>query len=153
MADEQIHQLKRALLDEYGTFADRRIKDIDRGDRFIVDGRTDGDIASDGQVYGWFCSMFLEVKGAEQVALTVVNLPMSDAVAAWLATNAEVAGRGIRVLVPRAGQAMLAELRGSVAAITARGQRYDTPSYKYAVPRVSAALGRLETALGRGWAS
>lgn len=151
MTDTQIQQLKRALLDEYGSFADRRIKNIDRGDRFIVDGRTDSDIASDGQVYGWFCSMFLEVRSVDHVTLHLTNVPTSDAVDGWLAAHSESVGRGHRVAIGRGSEEILAEFAAHVNAITAPGRRYSVPSYKYAVPRVVDALGRLARALRRGW--
>lgn len=85
MSVEQLRKLKQALLDAYGGFADGRIKNIDVGDRFIVDKRTTNDIAADRNVYGWFCSMFLEVKMPEEVFLTVLNIPESDPVRTWLA--------------------------------------------------------------------
>jgi hypothetical protein len=152
MSNEQIHQLKRALLDVYGTFADKRITNIDRGDRFIIDGRTDSDIASDGNVYGWFCSMFLVVAAGDQVALTLINLPMSSGVEAWLKEHAEPIGRGgYRIPIARGKQGMLSGLSERVSAITARGKRYDVPSYKYSVPRVVEALERVQRALDCGW--
>ena len=152
MPNTPIHRLKRALLDTYGSFADRRIKNIDLGDRFIVDGRTDSDIAADGHVYGWFCSMFLDIADADTVQLSILNIPMSSAVAAWLSDHAEPFGRGgYRVIIARGTQASLSALSDRGAAITARGKRYDTPSYKYAVPRVVDSLQRLEAALNQAW--
>lgn len=152
MPDMPIHRLKRALLDTYRSFADRRIKNIDRGHRFIVDGRTESDIAADGQVYGWFCSLFLDVAHADAVQLSILNIPMSPAVAIWLGEHAEPFGRGgYRVTLARGDQTLLSALAQRVAAITARGKRYDTPSYKYAVPRVVDSLRRLEVALDQAW--
>jgi hypothetical protein len=46
---------------------------------------------------------------------------------------------------------MLSGLSERVSAITARGKRYDVPSYKYSVPRVVEALERVQRALDCGW--
>lgn len=152
MSVEQLRKLKQALLDAYGGFADGRIKNIDVGDRFIVDKRTTNDIAADRNVYGWFCSMFLEVKMPEEVFLTVLNIPESDPVRAWLAEHgAPFASGGFKISIARGEQAKLSQLAKMVKAITARGARYDTPHYKYAVPRVVDALETLEKALSEGW--
>ena len=154
MSVEQLRHLKQALLDAYGGFADGRIKNIDRGDRFIVDKRTASDIAADRNVYGWFCSMFLEVRQADYVGLTILNIPESADVRAWLAAHgAPFARDGHKVQIARGEQDKLLDLAGMVRAITARGRRYDVPHYKYAVPRVVDALNTLRNALSLGWAA
>ena len=153
MEDDQLRRLKQALLDVYGGFADGRIKKIDVGDRFIVDKRTNNDIAADRNVYGWFCSMFLEVKKPEEVVLSILNIPQSDSVRAWLAQYSEPFARdGFKITIAKNEQAKLSYLAEMLAAITARGKRYDTAHYKYAVPRVVDALETLQSALTKGWA-
>lgn len=152
MSIDETRKLKEVLLSVYGSFADKRIKNIDVGDRFIVDQRTGSDIASDGSVYGWFCSMFLEVRDASDVTLNVINIPTSPTVEGWLGRHAASFGRnGYRIDIPRGQETMLRDLANRVSAITARGNRYETPHYKYAVPRVAKALQTLERALGQGW--
>lgn len=75
--------LKEALLREYGSFADKRIKNIDKGSRFLVDDRHDGGLASDGTPYGRFCSISAEVTDADTVRVVLSNLPEGPSVAAW----------------------------------------------------------------------
>jgi hypothetical protein len=152
MADDQLRKLKQALLDAYGGFADGRVKKIDVGDRFIVDKRTSNDIAADRNVYGWFCSMFLEVRKPEEVVLSIFNIPQSERVRAWLAQHGKPFARdGFKITIAKDEQAQLAHLAQMVEAITARGKRYDTPHHKYAVPRVVDALETLQGALTSGW--
>ena len=104
--------LKQVLLDEYEHFADRRIKKLDSGNTFIVDGRTRSDIAADRQVYGWFCSMFLNVSSDDQVVLTVINSPVNDHVNRWYASNAVALGRnGQSISILRGEQLNLRELK------------------------------------------
>ncbi|WP_343611142.1 hypothetical protein [Novosphingobium sp.] len=152
MQTPEIHLLKQALLEAYETFADKRIKNIDRGQRFIVDLRTSNDIASDGSPYGWFCSMFLDVNDAHNVTLRIINIPSSPSVADWLEKNARPAGQfAYQATFSKGEEVKLLDLARSVDAITARGRRYDVPSYKYAVPRVVEALQVLYRALASGW--
>ena len=154
MPIEELRHLKQALLDTYGGFADGRIKNIDVGNRFIVDKRTPNDIAADRNVYGWFCSMFLDVKRAEEVELTILNIPESEPVRTWLADHGRPFARdGHKIVIARGDQDELTELSDRVRVITARGKRYDVPHYKYAVPRVVDALSTLYRALARGWAA
>jgi len=61
--------LKRVLLAEYGHFADRRIRNIDRASLFLVDDRFQGGLASDGRPYGWFCEVFANVTGDDEIGV------------------------------------------------------------------------------------
>ena len=152
MPIEELRALKQGLLDEYEHFADKRIKKLDSGDRFIVDGRTRNDIAADGQVYGWFCSMFLDVLSDDELLLTLINSPVNDYVNRWYSANAVAFGRnGQSVSILRGKQRDLLELEGRIGAITLAGVRYDVPHYKYAVPRVTESLRRLRTTLDNAW--
>jgi hypothetical protein len=62
--------LKQALLKEYEHFSDKRIRNIDRGKFFIIDGRGVGDYGADRQLFGWFCTAFAESR----------NQPMPSAI-------------------------------------------------------------------------
>jgi hypothetical protein len=149
---EELRELKRRLLEVYDTFADRRIKNLDVGGRFIVDGRTDSDIAADGNVYGWFCSMFLDVDAADHVTLTMINVPLSADVEKWFAENAKPRGRdAVEIKVPKGEQDKLLALASLLYRITAPGRRYEIRHYKYAVPRTVESLKRLRGALLKGW--
>jgi hypothetical protein len=77
--------LKSALLAEYGHFADRRIKNIDRASRFLVDDRDHGGLASDGQPYGWFCEVIVDVLRDDKISVTLRGqIPQGNAVQAWM---------------------------------------------------------------------
>jgi hypothetical protein len=152
MSSDKIDALKAALFEAYDGFADKRIKNLVKGKRFIVDGRGPSDIASDGNVYGWFCSMFLDVESADEVTLSVHNIPLSPPVSDWLVQNGLPFARdGHKISLGRGEQAKLIDLADRVENITAPGRRYDVRHYKYAVPRVADALHRLKAGLDEGW--
>lgn len=152
MSSDKMDALKAALFEAYEGFADKRIKNLARGKRFIVDGREQNDIASDGNVYGWFCSMFVDAESADEVTLSVHNIPLSPSVSEWLAQNGLPFARdGHKVPLGRGEQAKLIDLADRVKDITAPGRRYDVRHYKYAVPRVVDALHRLKAGLDEGW--
>ena len=76
--------LKRALFTEYGGFADKRYKDLTRNLPFIVDDRTDGDKDARGQLFHWFCLIFVEVEGEEAIKVTLRGeIPENRTVQAW----------------------------------------------------------------------
>jgi len=83
---EALRPLKQALLVEYGHFADRRFKNIDKSAHFIVDDREDAPaFARDGSPYGWFCEIFADVEAPARVLLSIVGpLPTGAHVQAWL---------------------------------------------------------------------
>ena len=77
--------LKSAFLAEYGHFADRRIKNIDRASRFLVDDREQGGLASDGQPFGWFCEVIADVLGDDKIRVTLQGqIPQGNAVQVWM---------------------------------------------------------------------
>ena len=63
--------LKHALLKEYGAFSDKRIKNIEKGSKFFVDDRSDGGLASDGNPFGWFCTVLADVVDAHTVRVSL----------------------------------------------------------------------------------
>jgi hypothetical protein len=150
---ENLRPLKEALLHEYGTFADKRIKNIDRGDRFIVDDRTINDVGADRGLYGWFCSMFLDVQEPKAVDLWLERtLPMSPAVADVLErAGAEQRNMGYRIRIDPENLETLTDLSVALRAIVRPGARYDTPSHKYVCPRTAGSLERLCNALKQHW--
>ncbi len=154
-----MNALKRHLFDAYNGFADKRIKDLSKCDRFIVDDRTDDDIASNGKLYGYFCMMFATVISENEIELSLVgNIPESPRVREWITENAAKEDSSYQhrleiTVTPRNTRA-LTELAKRVAAITARGApRYSVPSYKYVCPRVARSLNKLATTLAKYWTS
>lgn len=54
-------QLKKSLFAAYNGFADKRIKNLSKSTTFIVDDRTQSDLAADKTLFLWFCSVFVDV--------------------------------------------------------------------------------------------
>lgn len=153
MTNASTTQLKQALFDAYDGFADKRIKNLASGNRFIVDGRTRSDLASDGNVYGWFCSIFVEVLDGSKIEMTIVNIPTSDRVTDWLAKHSKANVRfGHRIEISAGEQDILLDLANHLTDITRPGRRYETAYYKHSVPRAAGALRRLHTVLAKVWA-
>ncbi len=86
-------KLKRVLYDEYGGFADKRIKKLEKGKRFFVDSRvTNFGLASDGSPYSWFCLIELEVLDEHSVSVQLgpffpTGKQIDDQITAWLTRN------------------------------------------------------------------
>ncbi len=148
-----IRALKQALLNEYGHFADKRIKDIDRGSRFIADDRINGGIASDGGLYGWFCSVIVDVTEADKVHVTLQGqIPDGTAVRLWmqrydLGITKHFGRNTLTFDVGEGDASKLSELAQAFRSIVAKGNSYDVPAYKYSCPRTADALDRLHRAL------
>lgn len=54
-------ELKTFLLSRYGSFADKRLKNVARGNGFIIDSRSDGREGSGRSHLDSFCSLHLDV--------------------------------------------------------------------------------------------
>jgi hypothetical protein len=146
--------LKRLLLAEYGSFADKRIKKVEKGRLFIVDDRAEGGVASDGAPYGWFCQMVLDVIDGDTVLVKLINLPVGPTVTRWAAVNRIRlrADESLELSITSATATQLITLAEALRAIVARGApRYSVASYKYACPRTADSLDRLASALTRAW--
>jgi hypothetical protein len=151
--------LKSALLAEYGHFADRRIKKLDRASRFIVDDRDQGGLASDGQPFGWFCEVIVDVLGDDRISVTLQGqIPQGSAVQTWMTKYSVKISKPfykdkMKFEVGRGDAGKLSELADAFISIVKPPARYKEASYKYACPRAAAALERLHKALAGhfGW--
>lgn len=153
---EQLRPLKQMLLTEYGSFADKRIKDIDKGFRFIVDDRDKHpSFGSGGEPFGWFCQMFADVNGPNALLLTIRGpLPKSDRVQEWIDANEmRSSGNHHEMTLTPENVDNLQGLADALRAIVAKGETYDAPSHKYTCPRVASCLERLDEVLSRHWTS
>lgn len=142
------NKIKQYLFEAYGGFADKRIKNLDKGVRFIVDDRGPNDYAADKSLYLWFCSVCVEVHAADHIdVLLAGGLPKSAALDLWLKSHgvdSSTQGRSaLRIVVPVTGADMLDELAEIIAATVKPGVRYSEKSYKYVCPRTAASLRRL----------
>lgn len=156
MQPEKLRPLKTTLLTEYGVFSDKRIKNIDKGSRFIVDDRDKyPSFGSGGEPFGWFCQMFADVEDADAVLLTIRGpLPKSDHVQEWIDVNEmrESSNHYSITLTPKNVE-NLCQLAEALRAIVANGATYDTASHKYVCPRVASCLERLSRTLSGHWAT
>jgi len=134
MPIEGTRALKKALIDVYGHFSDKRIKNIDRGSLFIVDDRGPGDHGADGRLYGWFFLIFAEVVDQDKITVTLRGqVPQSAAVLDWLETHgAQTTAAGIELRVQRGEEGELKALASAFRAIVTPGKTYSVKSYKYA---------------------
>lgn len=149
MSAEATRALKQAFLEAYDHFADRRIKNIDRGWVFIVDDRDPRDFGADRQLYLWFCQILAEVVDQDTVRVKMGgDVPQGAPVATWFeAHDAERTHFGVQFVVRRGHEAKLAALANAFRSIVAPGKRYPVPSYKYVCPRVAASLDQLQGVL------
>ena len=153
-----MRQIKQALLNEYGSFSDKRIKNIDRGSSFIVDDRGPGDIGADKQLFSYFCRIFAEVVSPTEVKVSLDgNVPTGASLRQWLLSHAADFSAGdlhqhLTVVVQKGGVGRLSSLASAFRAIVMPGAaRYDSPNYKYVCPRTAKALDRLERVLKQVW--
>jgi hypothetical protein len=151
-------RLKQALLDEYGAFADKRIKRIDSGHIFAVDDRGPGDIGADGDLLSYFCLVFADVINDDVVDVSLDrNLPIGSEVTKWIKRHngtfsGSLGNARLQFRVVKDSQHILGELAHAIRAIVAPGApRYSVNNYKYVCPRTAASLERLQGALDRAW--
>jgi hypothetical protein len=71
VAVQSTHELKQVLFNAYGGFADKRIKNLERGKLFIVDDRTRSDEDAAGKLFLWFCQVLAEVIDGDTVKIIV----------------------------------------------------------------------------------
>lgn len=152
MPVQTANELKAVLFDAYDGFADKRLKNVARDAPFIVDDRTQNDYDAGTQLYLWFCQMFVTVEAPDRVRLTFRGgTPASAEVSEWFERHgARTTNFGTEVDLTPNNLESLGDLIGRFSAITKRP--YDTPAYKYVVPRVCQSLSQLQKVLGGAWA-
>jgi hypothetical protein len=153
MAAQSAKALKQAFLDAYGGFADKRIKNIDKGTLFTIDGRSPRDEDAAGKLFGWFCQISAEVIDKDTVRITMDgDIPNGPLVAKWLAeSGAQKTHSGLQFDIRRGGEGRLSELATAFRAIVSAGERYPVRSYKHVCPRVAAALDHAQSLLHKAW--
>jgi hypothetical protein len=148
------NSLKQKLVDSYGGFADRRIKKLESGSWFEVDSRSARDYGADKKLFGWFCTINVEVVSGEEVIVVIGSaLPTNADVQRWMQRHQVPTGRYERpgIIVRHGEQAKLTELAGLVDQIVKRP--YAVKAYKFVVPATSQALRRLDSVLSDAWFS
>ena len=143
------HPLKSHLLKAYGGFADKRIKNLDKGNCFIADDRSRTDFAADKNLYPWFCKIFVSVVAPAVVEVLLAgNVPSGGEVSAWVAKHkARLRSNSkdsMTISVSSDEEVCLEELAEAFRSIVRPGApRYKEPSYKYVCPRTAQSLEKL----------
>ncbi len=151
-ASVQTRSLKQALLNEYKSFSDKRIKNIDRSNIFIIDDREFGGYGGNRELYGWFCTIYAEVIDAETVKVSLgKSVPEGRSVESWVQHHQVDKSRGISFTIGKSDLSELTELAAAFLEIVKPGARYPVAAYKYVCPRVAGALNRLHKVLANHW--
>jgi hypothetical protein len=151
--------LKSILFSEYNGFADKRIKNLAKGSRFIIDDRSTGDFGADRGLLSYFCSIFADVISQTEVKVNLYgNVPFSSEVEHWVKKYNADYNKGVKSFlscpVHKGREAILLELANAIASIVAPGApKYDVPSYKYVCPRTANSLKRFVNVLLKAWGS
>ena len=153
---DEVLRLKKVLYSEYGGFADKRVKRLERGSTFIADDRSRADEGADGRLFSWFCLIFVEVVSATTVKVVLSGgVPTGTSVNAWIAKNKSAlkiaSESGLTFMVQQGQEGKLIELADAFAAIVAPGKSYTVKAYKYVAPRTARSLNRLAQTLTRAW--
>ena len=149
--------LKHVLFEEYRGFADKRIKNFEKGSIFIVDDREQRDEGAGGNSLSYFCMVFAEVLSPTHLKVTLHgNVPKGVAVETWIKEHEssllENENKTLEFEVVKGQQANLRALARAIRSIVAPGaRRYSVPSYKYVCPRTVGSLDRLANTLDRAW--
>jgi hypothetical protein len=148
----EVRRLKEVLFSKYEGFADKRSKNIDKGELFIIDGRGRSDCGADKKLFGWFCTMFAEVIDGKTVKVTLGGgVPRSQSVDRWIRDYGVEQGHGLTFNVTPSDLAKLPQLAAAFRTIVRPGARYGVRAYKYVCPRTAAALDELHAVLAAHW--
>lgn len=153
MAVQSTRDLKQILFNAYGGFADKRIKNLDKGTLFIVDDRTPSDDDAAGKLFLWFCQILAEVIDGDTVKVILRgDVPEGPLVAKWFEQHGSAKSNfGLEFVVRRGTEAELGGLVASFRAIVRPGATYPVKSYKYVCPRTADAIERLQHLLETTW--
>lgn len=143
--------LKLALLAEYGSFANPRIKKLEKSDHFIVDsrdGRRDHD--AKGHLFNWFAVINLFVVSETEVTVRLGGKTAhGDAIDKWVEKHGDVLSVGVKVTPGTVSK--LRELAQAHRDIVRPGVWAAEPSFKFMCPRTAESLDRLAKTLDAHW--
>lgn len=145
--------LKRHLIECYGGFASKTIRDPRKGNRFIVDDREKGGMVSHGELYGSSCGVILDVESDALVrVLLISNVPDTPEVRETYAAFSATDGfQEVQFNIGPAQLPLLRTLAKQIRDIVAPGKRYSVASYVHMCPRTAGSLDRLADNLGAFW--
>jgi hypothetical protein len=136
--------LRDHLLDEYGGYADQRIKDrsLDRPIRV--------DDWSSHDTYAYFCSIFVSVpdRTGDALVLTVQHAPFDDAVVSLVLGSGGTAvpseqGATITLNLTTKEFSTIRSLSQAIRHLVGRGRHYENPSWWWICRRTAESLNRL----------
>lgn len=151
-----MNELKKTLFDNYDGFADKRIKNLDSGNLFIIDDRTEKDIGADKQLFPYFCLMFAEVQSDGTIKIILRgNVPMGPLVKKWISENncefIKAPQGSLSFVVEKGETKTLTDLAKAFHAIVAHGKRNKISNYKIVCPRTVKSLLKLRGVLSNHW--
>lgn len=138
--------LKQHLFKAYNGFADKRIKNLDKGHSFIIDNR-------DNEPMNFaFCMIFAELAGPDRIKLIFQgNLPYNDTVKKMIESKGGTLNDRDGQVQASVGPltlddiAFLDKLRAAIRDVT--NKPYEIKSWKYSAVRVSDSLRRFISTL------
>jgi len=147
------HKLKELLYKSYNGFADKRIKNLDKGKLFIFDNRSNSDLDANGNLFLWFCQIFGEVINADTIKIIMRgDIPQGPLTKDWFAQhNIAFNTKELEFYIKRNNKVNLKGLADAFRNITQPGSHYIIPNYKYVCPRTADAIERLQTILEEAW--
>jgi hypothetical protein len=142
-------KLKERLFEEFGGFADKRIKRLKKSDYFTCDEGAPTDAS--GKLFLWYCTIGVRVISGDLVHVELGEaMPKNDAVNSWWEANA-INGKYRKVIpIAKGEEHKLSELSGLIRAITK--VPYKVKAYKYECPRVADKLSHVEKLLKKAFA-
>jgi len=155
-----MNELKKIFFEEYGGFADKRIKNLNKASKFIVDDRESRDFASDGKLYSYFCSIETNVDSNYAISVALGgNIPSDELIDEWVASTGfqyvtDCFERNRRLILPieKENYVLLSQLADKIDGIISRRGKWRVPSnYIYVCPRTASSLKRLSGILNRAW--
>ena len=145
----ELYPLKKHLFDSLGGFADKRVKNLDKGNLFFADDRGRSDYGADKKLFYWFCAITVSVVAPDRVQVSLSGgVPCSEQIEEWAASNCIGNGKRFDFEINASATEPLVELAILVASIVRPGApRYKEKAYKYSCPRVSKSLRGLAAVL------
>jgi len=140
-------KLKKFLFNEYGGFADKRVKDISKDYSFKIDDQSSSDVQDQ------FCGIFVLVLNSDQIELSLSNnAPISTNIKKLLKTQKgsfwTIGYRShIKVELSVSDMKFIKQLSQEIAGLVSPGKKYKNPNWKWLCPRTSKSLNRLAKAL------
>lgn len=144
--------LKQILFNEYDGFSDKRIKNLKKGNTFIVDELDSSDFGSASQqLLGGRCRVFLKVNDTAEIELSLTkSVPLDDNVRKIIQDTGGIIEKSgvddlVKILIDLKKLDVLSSLATAFEQIIKKP--YSEPSFKYSCPKTATALRRLKKVL------